>query len=141
MKDCRVNLTVGGKTVKRRVHRLVCEAWHGLPPTSGHHAAHLDGNSSNNRQWNLAWATPKENNADKRLHGTHQAGAKHPRAKLTPHQVEAIRESRLSSRALARAYGVSQSQVVRIKNGDRWAEPVPVSSASPLPSLSREAAR
>ncbi len=112
-----VNISKGRR---RKVHRLVCEAFHG-PPTA-EHCAHLDGDTSNDAAANLAWKTPKENNADKRSHGTHQSCAKHPRAKLSREQVQAIRSSQLSSRAAATEFGVSQSQIVRIRNGDRWAE-------------------
>lgn len=47
-----------------KVHRLVCEAWHGAPPTKRHQAAHWDGNKSNNTPNNLRWATAKENAGD-----------------------------------------------------------------------------
>lgn len=116
-----VNLARGGKSLKRRVHRLVCEAFHG-PCPEGHQAAHLDGNNRHDAADNLAWKTPKQNNADKVLHGTHQAGERHPRVKLTVQQVADIRASGSSSRALASEFGVNQSQIVRIKNGARWAE-------------------
>ncbi len=116
-----VRLNANGRQAWKRVHRLVCEAWHG-PAPEGAHAAHLDGNRLNNQPSNLAWKTPAENNADKLRHGTHQAGSKHPRVKLTGEQVEAIRLSPLASRAASRAFGVSQSQIVRIRNRTRWAE-------------------
>ncbi|WOB06553.1 HNH endonuclease signature motif containing protein [Piscinibacter gummiphilus] len=54
-----------GKTYK--VHRLVCEAFHGpapvLPPgeTGRIVCMHLDENSRNNRASNLSWGTQKEN--------------------------------------------------------------------------------
>lgn len=47
-----------GKTYK--VHRLICEAFHGQP--DGEQVCmHLDENSRNNRPENLAWGTQKEN--------------------------------------------------------------------------------
>jgi hypothetical protein len=117
-----VRLRADGRQSWKKVARLVAEAWHGPAPDAKAHAAHLDGNPLNNAAENIAWKSPKENNADKLLHGTHQAGERHPRAKLTPGQVEAIRSSKLSSRKLAAEYGVNQSQIVRIKNGSRWPE-------------------
>lgn len=116
-----VNLSRHGKTFKRRVNRLVCEAFHG-PCPDGHQAAHLDGNNRLDTAANLAWKTPSQNNQDKAAHGTRQAGEQHPRARLTAEQVAAIRASNKSGRVLAREYGVGQPQIVRIKNGDRWAE-------------------
>lgn len=47
-----------GHTLK--VHRLVCEAFNGLPP-DGAVCMHLDEDSSNNLPSNLAWGTQKEN--------------------------------------------------------------------------------
>lgn len=116
-----VRLWLRGERTWKRVHRLVCLAFHG-PSPKGAHAAHNDGNLLNNEAENLAWKTPRENNADKLIHGTHQAGERHPRVKLTLGQVAEIRRSDLSSRTLAKEYGVNQSQIVRIKNGSRWAE-------------------
>ena len=107
---------------KCRFHRVVCEAFHGSAPTSEAHAAHLDGDPANNRADNLAWKTARANNEDKRAHGTHQTGEKHPRVKLTAAQVAEIREGGQSSRAAARKYGVSQSQVSRIRLGQQWSE-------------------
>lgn len=116
-----VQLSYAGLSRRFKVCRLICEAFHGSPP-GGAHAAHANGDSLDDRAENLSWKTPKENSADKRAHGTHQAGEKHPRARLTSEQVEAIRKSPLSSRAAATRFGVNQSQIVRIRNGSRWAE-------------------
>lgn len=44
-----------------KVHRLVCEAFHGPKPTSAHEVLHGDENGLNNRQENLCWGTRKEN--------------------------------------------------------------------------------
>ena len=48
-----------GKTYK--VHRLVCEAFHGAAPFDRAVVMHLDENSANNCASNLAWGTQKEN--------------------------------------------------------------------------------
>jgi hypothetical protein len=47
-----------GKTYK--VHRLVCEAFHGKPK-DGQVCMHLDEDSRNNRPDNLRWGSQKEN--------------------------------------------------------------------------------
>jgi hypothetical protein len=59
----------------RRVHVLVAEAFHG-PRPDGFVARHLDGDSLNNRQGNLAWGTVLENAADQAAHGTHRNARK-----------------------------------------------------------------
>jgi hypothetical protein len=50
------------------VHRLVCEAFHGLPPDyvdGDAQARHLNGEPTDNRAANLAWGTQSANERDK----------------------------------------------------------------------------
>jgi hypothetical protein len=44
-----------------KVHRLVCEAFHGPPPFEAAIVMHIDDDPANNRPENLKWATQKEN--------------------------------------------------------------------------------
>jgi hypothetical protein len=44
-----------------KIHRLVCEAFHGLAPFDRAVVLHLDENALNNRPENLRWGTQKEN--------------------------------------------------------------------------------
>lgn len=44
-----------------KVHRLVCEAFHGPQPSPEHIVLHLDEDPSNNRSDNLRWGTREEN--------------------------------------------------------------------------------
>ena len=44
-----------------KVHRIVCEAFHGLAPFKKAVVIHIDENSTNNRPENLRWGTQKEN--------------------------------------------------------------------------------
>ena len=48
-----------GKNYK--IHRLVCEAFHGPPPFARAVVIHLDENALNNSPDNLRWGTQKEN--------------------------------------------------------------------------------
>lgn len=48
-----------GKTYK--VHRLVCEAFHGPAPSSKHIVLHLNEEPTDNRSENLRWGTRKQN--------------------------------------------------------------------------------
>lgn len=43
------------------VHRIVCSAFHGAPPTNQHVVDHIDTNRANNRPENLRWITRLEN--------------------------------------------------------------------------------
>jgi HNH endonuclease len=44
-----------------KIHRLVCEAFHGPPPFKRAVVIHLDEDATNNRADNLKWGTQKEN--------------------------------------------------------------------------------
>ena len=44
-----------------KVHRLVCEAFHGQKPFAKAVVIHLDEDATNNRAENLTWGTQKEN--------------------------------------------------------------------------------
>ena len=104
------------------VTRIVCEHEHGPPPTPKHHAAHLcgKGNLGCVNRKHLAWKTPKENNADKLLHGTAQRGGRNGFAKLTESQVLLIRSSAKLQRELAEEYGLSPGAISNIKLRKRW---------------------
>lgn len=52
-----VNRTFGNM----KIHRLVCEAFHGAPPFAKAVVIHLDENAMNNKPENLRWGTQKEN--------------------------------------------------------------------------------
>lgn len=133
-----VGMQDGDRRLRALVHRLVCSAFHGAPPTAKHHAAHGDGNSRNNRPSNLRWATRSENMEDARRHGTMALGVRHGRstkphrtprgeihghAKLTERKVLAIRaypRTYGSGRALAARYGVTPSIICMIRANKIW---------------------
>jgi hypothetical protein len=106
------------------VHHEVCEKYNGPRPL-GHEAAHSCGNRKCIEPSHLRWATPKENCADKRLHGTNERpdvrGELSWSAKLTESDIVAIRKSKLSSRAIAPLYGVSDGYVRILRRRRKWA--------------------
>lgn len=51
----------GNRQAPRKVHQLVCEAFHGPKPFDAAVVIHLDENALNNRPENLRWGTQKEN--------------------------------------------------------------------------------
>lgn len=134
-----VQLSYAGLSKRFKVHRLVCEAFNG-PCPAGSECAHLNGDRACNLASNLAWVTPSANNRHKELHGTAQFGERHPRAKLSQKQVDEIRASECSTRAIAREFGVGQSQVVRIRTGQRWVEPQDASQAEPPATIAGDLA-
>ena len=126
----RVNPCVNGRTVYRGLHRLVCAAFHGEKP--GMMAAHNDGNPSNNRPNNLRWASAKENSDDKKLHGTDEIGARNPNSVISEEQVRQIRDrADQPSPALAKEFGISESQILNIIHGRSWGH---LPGARPKPS-------
>jgi hypothetical protein len=115
-----VSLSLRNVVTQHAVHRLVCKAFHGPPPSPTFHAAHLDGNKTNNCAGNLAWATPVENERHKRLHGTAIVGEAQAQAKLTEVAAREIWLSRAPSRAEAAKWGVSRQVILKIRAGRGW---------------------
>lgn len=116
----------GMSRVCRKIHGLICEAFHGPRPSPKHHAAHIDGDKLNNSASNLRWSTAKENIADKLTHGTvtRTLGEINGQAKLTAGQVSEIRSrywcQQLTQRELAEEYGVKQPTISNIISRRTW---------------------
>ena len=68
-----------GKRLTRKVHTLVCLAFHGNYPSLSHTVNHKDGNRLNNAAFNLEWMTRQE----QAIHSYHALNniAKRPRGK------------------------------------------------------------
>lgn len=118
-----VLLSYAGLKRRFRLHRLICEAFHGPPPPNAD-CAHADGCPANNRADNLRWATRSENMADAKRHGTFRhpsnAGEMHPNAKLSATDMAEIRASNEAHRVIARRLGVTESAIRKIRKGDAW---------------------
>jgi hypothetical protein len=123
------------------VHRLVCLAFHGPPPKLGMHAAHKDGVKDNNSPENLRWASPAENNEDRRAHGVHPMGEALPHTKLTASKVrDIVRLSHAGCRPkdLAHQFGVSDTAIRKVLGGRSWRQ---VTAFSPHPDILAEIER
>ena len=125
-----VSLCVSGTTKKLSVHRLVLEAFVG-PCPAGMECCHNDGSRANNHLGNLRWDTRSANRQDAITHGTWVApkadnrGEANGQAKLTKADVIRIRAiyatGKITQRELGKQFGVGQSQVSCIVNGQKWA--------------------
>lgn len=105
------------------VHRIVCKAAHGEPPTPKHHAAHWcgKGHLACIAPNHLRWATAKENAADKIIHGTNQKG-RPQKSKVSDGDARIIRSMRgwVTLATLAKRFGISASTARQIQISDRW---------------------
>lgn len=94
------------------------------PCPDGFQTAHLNGKRADNRLCNLKWVTKQENEFHKNQHGTSPIGERNHEAKLTLDSVLEIRRLKgegASYSRLSRQFGVSQSSIWRIMNGQGWA--------------------
>lgn len=111
-----------GKSVCLRI----CEKVHGPAPTAIHQSSHSCGNGKRGcvTPRHLRWATPKENAADKIIHGRVLAGERNPWAKLNAVQVHSIRTLYgmlgIPQHKIAKQFGISQLHVSRIVNRQVW---------------------
>lgn len=115
----RVTISYSGKKSGKRasVHTLVLEAFCGPRPSSEHEGAHNNGIKHDNRIDNLRWATPKENCADRVIHGTLRCGERHGRSKLSNKQtmeIYSLRNSGLLQQQIADMFGVDQTTISKI---------------------------
>lgn len=122
----RVRLSKSGAITDFNVHTLVASAFLG-PCPDNLEVCHNDGNGQNNVPTNLRYDTCAGNMADKRLHGTHLFGARHPGAKFTEDEVAKIKAlaGKVTQRALAAKYGVGHRAIGDIFRGHTWAHVVP----------------
>jgi len=121
----RVILYVNGKRHNCSVHRLILETFTGSCP-KGTECRHLDGSRSNNHIKNLCWGTRIVNQHDRIKHSTNvwAKGEQHGRSKLTEQNVKRIinayQTKKFTQTAIAKTYGITQSNVSDIINKKSW---------------------
>lgn len=118
-----VTVRVGETRRTMLVHRLVCLAFHGVPPPGKPEVRHVDGDKSNNAIANLMWGSHAENMRDRDQHGTTARGERSGRAILSEVEVVKLREtvaSGMTTKEAAAMFGVSQMQASHIATGRAW---------------------
>jgi hypothetical protein len=115
---------IGGRRGEALAHAYICARNHG-PRPEGHEAVHSCGNGHLGcvNPGHLRWATRRDNELDKQLHGTHNKGERHGMSKLTEAQVAAIRalKGRARTDDVATTFGISRDYVGMLWRNKRWA--------------------
>mgnify|MGYP000170947523 CR=1 FL=1 len=118
----KVSLFRNNRETTSEVHRLVAEAFHGPCPPN-HETRHLDGVRDNNCASNLRYGTAKQNQHDRRAHGTSMQGESHQGSKLTDDQLTQVRDTYLrgehTMRQVGELFGVGATTVFRVVSGKR----------------------
>lgn len=120
-----VSICVDGRSRRQTVHRLVAQAFLGLPDDLD--VDHRDADRSNNDVFNLRPCTKADNNRYSAARGVH-AGERHGMAKLAEADVLRIRSLAargVPQKELASEYGVWPSAISKIVNGKLWTHVVP----------------
>ena len=108
-----VSLRADGRTNRVLIHRAVATAFLGAPPP-GHEVNHKDGDKRHNAASNLEYVTRAGNAKHALMAGLFRF------TKLSAADALAIRESTATARDAAAKYGITTSQVRRIRSGAQW---------------------
>jgi hypothetical protein len=122
-KDGYQSVSFGGGKVRCPLHKLVLETFVGPRPV-GCIVRHRNGIPSDNRLVNLRWGSIRENELDSMFHRRKAIGCRNHLAKLKPDDVRAIRRRVSAGETLKKVggdFGVGQTTVGSIMNGDTWA--------------------
>lgn len=116
------------------IHRLVAEYFITLPSPEHTLVAHLDYNKVNNNRSNLKWMTPEENYLHQRFSPNviaskaYEGGRRKEDARSTKLSVtkvmllkKLLNEGK-PMRQLVKQFKVTETQILRIKRGENWAE-------------------
>lgn len=110
-----------GKHKLYYVHRSVIETFVGNIPKDMD-VCHTNGDRTNNALYNLRIDSRSKNHLDKNIHGTSNNGIRNGGHKLNLKDVELIRQNKnnLSNQSLSDKFGVSKSQIERIRYNKNW---------------------
>jgi hypothetical protein len=110
------------RTNNEKVSRIICEHFHGQPPTNKHDAAHLCNIRACINGKHLEWKTRKENIADELIFETRNRGEKHGLSKLTQEQVIEIKKllRNHTMASIARRFKVDPGTIQAIKKKRSW---------------------
>jgi DNA-binding CsgD family transcriptional regulator len=108
-------------------HRLMCELVNGPPPTPEHDAAHSCGNGAGGcaHPKHLSWKTKTGNLLDCREHGTQARNVHGNAGRLSPDQVQQIRDlkGKKTQAEIALIFGIHEPSVRDIFLGRTYSRP------------------
>lgn len=116
-----------GRKIKRKVHRLVAEAF--IPNPEGHPLVlHGSSGKEDNSVGNLRWGTSSDNLRDANTFGERPAifvrGVCHGNSKLSEEDVKQIyhlsHNSKLTQKQIGDKFGITYAQVSQIKLKRQW---------------------
>jgi len=117
---------LNGKSTSRYVHKLVAQ--HFLEQNDGIYVIHLNYDKTDNKLENLKWATKREKELHQFSHPDWEGIVKERGkkiGKLTEGKVKIIKRQLKNNRTrismIAKRFGVSDTQILRIKRGENWA--------------------
>jgi hypothetical protein len=119
----RICRRINGKQVSTRAHRVVWEKIHGPIPEGMCVCHKCDVRACVNPD-HLFLGTKADNNHDMKQKGRYRIlhGEDHPNHKITSNDAKTIRQSRASQRALSKRFGISKSEIGRIRKGLSWVQ-------------------
>jgi len=115
-------LCVGNDVKTEKISYLVLLTFVGERPKDCQ-VCHNDGNPSKDNLSNLRWDTPKNNIADRNIHGTMLYGESNCNSKLNDLQVRIVKRYpvyRGSHTHLSEYFNVSRPQISNIIHGRQW---------------------
>lgn len=102
-------------------HRYVCTRFHGNPPKENSQARHLCGNRACVNPKHIRWGSPKQNEDDKRNHGTWYKRISN--GKWSESVVKSMREEYdmgVAPKIISKKYNVPWSTVMKIVRRETW---------------------
>jgi len=126
---CEVGLTIDGKRIFYKVHRLVAECYLSNPKNLPI-VEHRDDIKTNNHVSNLMWSTHSNNNKNAYKSGLRKPveikGEQNGNSKLTEEQIKWIRDNYIPRHkefggiSLTKKFGVKKAQISRIVKNETW---------------------
>ena len=105
-----------------KVHRVICEVFHGSPDTSQYQVNHIDCNRSNNRADNLEWVSPSKNikwGIDQGYVNPSNGLKKAVEMNRTPVRIVELNREFPSVKDCAEFLGINPNRIPRVLKGER----------------------